>query len=431
MGKHWRIYKAAQSIQRAWRAHFLYTWYTTYRSATIIQKTWRSYWERTEFEYLRECTMAVQTAYRAYAARQVVAKLFDDRERRFMAAVTKMQANFRGRKNKREFASTMKHLAKAQKLIKKGDLIGAELKLREGLKGSNNPHFIYMQMGALQEMRGDHAAAAKAYREAVKIAPSPVSRLRLGIALQNINDFDGAIQVMKVAKDEHADKVDDWKTKSANDPALHLNLGVVYRKNGQRKEAVQEFEEAVRLDPEDANAFYYLGFTQLELNNRVEALDAFTWAVEIDPSNIQVQMQLGALKAKIDPPDYAGSISAYRMALHYEPNNMKVQYALGDTLSKAGKREEAIKELLVITDQEPPKSKKTVQIYKSALQKLAQLYSSALDDELREESDRLRDRLEKLHEKEEVSKRSKKEKTPKNERDRRQHNLAPCQIHEQ
>merc|ERR1712070_607601 len=88
---------------------------------------------------------------------------------------------------------------------------------------------------------------------------------------------------------------------------------------------------------------------------------------------------------------------------------------------------EAIKELLIITEQEPPKSKKTAQIYKSALQKLAQLYSSALDEELREESDRLRERLAQLHEKEEASKRAKKEKTPKNGRDRRRAEFGAIQ----
>jgi protein O-mannosyl-transferase len=83
----------------------------------------------------------------------------------------------------------------------------------------------------------------------------------------------------------------------------HVNLGVVLLNQGRNADAIQEFQEAIRLRPNDANAHFNLGvafFNEAEVD---EAIGQFQDTLRLNPQDTDAQSQLARaseLKVKLD-----------------------------------------------------------------------------------------------------------------------------------
>jgi tetratricopeptide (TPR) repeat protein len=64
---------------------------------------------------------------------------------------------------------------------------------------------------------------------------------------------------------------------------LYVYLGVIQAKRGQLEEAADNFQESLRLDPENAPAFFLLGNAMLAQDKPEEAFFYFSEAVRINP----------------------------------------------------------------------------------------------------------------------------------------------------
>ncbi|KAF0250240.1 MAG: hypothetical protein FD167_353 [bacterium] len=82
------------------------------------------------------------------------------------------------------------------------------------------------------------------------------------IAFKNM-DFSKAIDLYKTILIVNAE------------PEAYLNLGQIYLAQSKPEEALRVFSELVKLQEENANAYYFLGLTQSQLNNDKEAIA--TW----------------------------------------------------------------------------------------------------------------------------------------------------------
>ena len=57
---------------------------------------------------------------------------------------------------------------------------------------------------------------------------------------------------------------------------MHYNLGVFYTKNREYEKAIEEYKKVLDIRPNDANAYFNLGYIYAErLNDREEAIDCF------------------------------------------------------------------------------------------------------------------------------------------------------------
>jgi outer membrane protein assembly factor BamD (BamD/ComL family) len=77
------------------------------------------------------------------------------------------------------------------------------------------------------------------------------------------------------------------------------NQGVVLFNAGKYADAKGQFEAATKADPTNANAFYQLGMTSLNLGqipDAVAALETFIKLAPTDPKAAQVQGSLPALR---------------------------------------------------------------------------------------------------------------------------------------
>src|SRR4029079_7831474 len=69
-------------------------------------------------------------------------------------------------------------------------------------------------------------------------------------------------------------------------PALSL-LGTVAYERGRLPEAIDAFQRAIRVDPEDEDALYQLGLCYLDRGWTQKATERFQAALELNPNRIE------------------------------------------------------------------------------------------------------------------------------------------------
>jgi superkiller protein 3 len=82
-----------------------------------------------------------------------------------------------------------------------------------------------------------------------------------------------------------------------------MNLGHAYVTLKKDKEAMKAFREAVRLNPELAEAFYGLGFASFRSSKYREAVDAFKRAAALSPDMAKVHFGLAMAYVELDKMD--------------------------------------------------------------------------------------------------------------------------------
>jgi len=74
-----------------------------------------------------------------------------------------------------------------------------------------------------------------------------------------------------------------------------FNQGVIAWNGSKIAEAKKAFEEAVRLDPKMADAYYWLGMANLNEGKMPEAAKAFEEYLKLDPSGKYAEQAKGIL----------------------------------------------------------------------------------------------------------------------------------------
>jgi tetratricopeptide (TPR) repeat protein len=72
-----------------------------------------------------------------------------------------------------------------------------------------------------------------------------------------------------------------------------FNLGEVYRRSHENSSATDSFRQVVRINPEDGKAWYYLGVCYGRLDQTSKATEAYRQAVRIDPGYARAWYGLG------------------------------------------------------------------------------------------------------------------------------------------
>jgi tetratricopeptide (TPR) repeat protein len=125
------------------------------------------------------------------------------------------------------------------------------------------------------------------------------------------------------------------------DDAL-FEMGVAYSLLGRHQEAINAFKQVIRLIPDDAHAYYQLGLVYSDLGRRQEAIEAYRQAIRIKPDDATAGMycSLGLSYAALGRRQEA--IEAYKQAIQIEPDHAEAHYFLGCSYSLLGRDQEAI-----------------------------------------------------------------------------------------
>ena len=121
-----------------------------------------------------------------------------------------------------------------------------------------------------------------------------------------------------------------------NNPGLKLNLGMALHLAGNKREAIPELEQAVKLDPELAPAWLFLGTTHLQLGETVAAVKPLRTVLELQPEQQQARQMLAGALLSLDRTEEA--TVEYNRLTAEDPVNTQAWYGLGRSYESLSSR---------------------------------------------------------------------------------------------
>jgi len=130
-------------------------------------------------------------------------------------------------------------------------------------------------------------------------------------------------------------------------PESHFNLGSAFAHSDppDRLAAIEEYRVALRLKPDYAEAYNNLGNALTHIpGGMAEAVAEFQAALKIEPDVAEIHTNLGNALART-PGRLEDAVAEYRTALRIDPNNAATHYCLAGALSQmTGRQHDAIAE---------------------------------------------------------------------------------------
>ena len=126
---------------------------------------------------------------------------------------------------------------------------------------------------------------------------------------------------------------------SPDEPFSHYVLSLVWDRRGQTEYALDSINEAIRLDPEEANYFALLAQCHLMKDRFQESLEAANQGLSIDPEHIECGNLRSISLERLGRGDEAELSAAQTLAR--DPDNAGSHAAHGYTLLNAGRYQEA------------------------------------------------------------------------------------------
>jgi Flp pilus assembly protein TadD len=137
--------------------------------------------------------------------------------------------------------------------------------------------------------------------------------------------------------------MDLFKKASETKPAVaHYSRGNAFIDKGRTSEAIEEYRQALRIDPDYVEAHNNLGNALLLTGQTSQAIDHYKQALRIDHNNAQAHSNLG--NALVQMQRAAEAIEHFQKALHMTPNSASAHNNLGAALAEVGRTDEAISE---------------------------------------------------------------------------------------
>jgi Flp pilus assembly protein TadD len=202
------------------------------------------------------------------------------------------------------------HLDRGWDLIQRGDAVGAEASARRALELDGESPEAFNLLGFVAALRGEYEEAREHYRQAIALDDTYLEAIlnAAELHIHPLPDFDEAERLCDDAlylvetDEERVDalllKFDallgQGRSEAArelcrrfppppyNNPAHAFLVGRAHYEVGDKKNAIPLIEEATRLTPESAEAFYYLGLVRDEQGDEQSSTRAFLRSRELD-----------------------------------------------------------------------------------------------------------------------------------------------------
>src|SRR5438128_391042 len=145
-----------------------------------------------------------------------------------------------------------------------------------------------------------------------------------------------------------------WRTTLAKNPSCWMaynNLGVVQFDKGNIDDAIDKYEQSLRLHPDYPEARYNLGGALLQKGRIDDAIAQCQKALELGPNDPDAHVVLG--NAFMARRDIDGAISQYTQALALRAEDSNAHYNLATALREKGEFEQAGREYQKAREFEP------------------------------------------------------------------------------
>lgn len=188
---------------------------------------------------------------------------------------------------------------------------------------------IHFNLAVLQTQLNDVKAAIGSYHKALQLKPQlTVAHFNLGSLMQQQGKRQEAAQ--------------HYQKAIALEPDFFAalgNLGTIRQEQGKLKEAEQCYRRVLELHP-DAQGYFNLGTTLYGLGEHADAIEQFREAVRIDPGFAEAWNSLGETWRDRGRMDEA--VDCYKQAIAVQPGHGRALYNMGEFICLADRLQEAV-----------------------------------------------------------------------------------------
>ena len=234
----------------------------------------------------------------------------------------------------------------ADALMKLGRHKEAVETLRNELRLAPKSSFAHYLMGQALLQLEDYEKAVDHYREAIKIEPTYASaHYGLATVCGRMSQKTEAAQHMDrfraLAAESRRDfqnrkrAFDDFRDMQKNAAITHINVGRMYRNQGQPEKAERLFKQAAGLDPQNVTCFLELASLYEERKQAARSLQMRRRVRDLQPSSASSYLMIGILSAHLGHMDDAEE--AFRAMVTLAPAKPEGYRELARLYLKLGK----------------------------------------------------------------------------------------------
>jgi tetratricopeptide (TPR) repeat protein len=263
-------------------------------------------------------------------------------------------------------AAEQSPLERARELVAKGSLTEAEVTLRHIIAADPNSADARILLGTTLVLEGVRGESVEQLTEAVRLRPNSANaHNKLGMAFSRFlevkparEEFEKALEldpdlaeahvnlslILAQAGElgpagEHLDRAVELQGNTRAAAYAHYLRAKVWGAQDQNERSIAEFQKAVQLRPDYAEAWSDLGGMRRLALDPVGAMQALERAVALKPDDALAQYRLGQLY--LQEGRALKAVEHLKQALSYAPEDRATLYNLMLALRKTGQLEEA------------------------------------------------------------------------------------------
>jgi len=254
-------------------------------------------------------------------------------------------------------------LTRSKKLVKKGSIEEAKKLYTMILKDSPQNQEAKLGLLALKDLKGNQEPPQANIQSIVALYSNNQIQEALVDIEALVKDFPNSPILYNIrascykANGQMDASIKDYEkavTLKSDYAEAYYNLGVTLRELGHIDAALKSYEKALAIKHEYPGAHNNLGNILLDLGSLDSAVDHFEWAVAFKPDYAEAHNNLGVVERKREKFDQA--IKSFEKAIAIQPNYTQAHSNLGNTLFQLGQLETAItsyKKLIAIKPDYP------------------------------------------------------------------------------
>lgn len=139
----------------------------------------------------------------------------------------------------------------------------------------------------------------------------------------------------------------------------HQIIGSAYLLLEEYQAAADAFEQAIKINPDYANAHYNLGLAYKSLRKYQKAIDAYKQVIRINPDDAEAYCSLGCAYTSLEK--YQEAIHSFRNAVRIKPNYADAYYNLGVVYTYLKDRDAALGQYKILKNLNPRQANKLLE----------------------------------------------------------------------
>ena len=219
--------------------------------------------------------------------------------------------------------------------LNKGNIFEGVRQLKEIVRAEPSSGAPYFYLSTVYTVLGRSDTAHRYLETAMKANPGQGAYYdQLGLIRSREGCRPEALQAFQLALQRGMGKGESqaWR-----------HIGDVYVDLFQFEKAVEAYQNAIRSDPNDADAHLALGKLYLDRNNADRAILELSTALKLSPDLEGVHASLG--RAWRTAGDAAAAIDILKQGIGRNPSDQEARYVLGQTLLSVGRTDEGRREM--------------------------------------------------------------------------------------